>query len=300
MTLGTLKRIVEDFGDNNHTEVILDFENVLDVQNNLNPVVSQLKINSKTLILLNVNFQIITKLGIDIFNNPNNKANSEFFELFIVSDTLSTVILKTEELFTNEFIKYLIKHSIDNEGYNKINNKIPIISDFIPHISSSVYITKYIDVKRMISDDKAFFIYCLYKLSLIVRKQWLAKKPTLVCQNLNSSYIASILSSFLKFDILVFDKLGPTNKIYSTLDNKIETDKEYLIVSDVVALGTEMKIAKSLITFLGGKYLGNISLIRIETLHPEVKQYGNTSSLFTISKDNNPIEYQILTELNKG
>ena len=159
-----------------------------------------------------------------------------------------------------------------------------------------------IDIKCMISKDKEFFIYAIYQLAIKMNNHWSSlrekDKPTLICQNLNSSYIASILSSFLKLDILILDNLGPINKLYSTLDNKIEENKKYIVVSDVICLGTEIKIAKNLITFLGGKYVGNASIIRIQTLNPIDKTFDDAECVFTITKENNPFKYQIKTALN--
>jgi hypothetical protein len=83
------------------------------------------------------------------------------------------------------------------------------------------------------------------------------------------------------------------------LDNKIEESKKYLVVSDLVCLGTEVKVAKSLIEFLGGKYLGSISIIRIETINPIDKTYENTECVFEITKESNAeIGYGIKTALD--
>ena len=87
--------------------------------------------------------------------------------------------------------------------------------------------------------------------------------------------------------------------MYSTLDRKIENSKNYVVVSDLVCLGTEVKIAKSLIEFLGGNYLGNISIIRIQTIDPKHKDFRNTECVFTVDKTNNlVIGYKINTDLD--
>jgi hypothetical protein len=299
LSKSTLERISEDYKSYSDSILIMDFERISNVQENTKDKIAELKRSSKILVFQNISTSIVKTLGIDIINNPNNKLiNNDIYKFFIVSDTHTIEPVQTAEIFLIKFKEYLKKHSINPEMYFEKKNGDSNVIKLIPHFSSSVYITKYIDVKKMISDDKEFFTYCLYILAIKVSMQWLNEKPTLICQNLNGSYITSILSSFLKLDTLIFDKLGPINKIYSTLDKKIEENKKYIIVSDVVALGTEMKIAKSLITFLGGEYLGNISLIRIETISPELKTYSNTSCVYSITKSDNPIDYQIYTALN--
>ena len=105
------------------------------------------------------------------------------------------------------------------------------------------------------------------------------------------------MSSFLKWDILSIDHIGPVNKVYSNIGNKITSDSEYIVISDVVCLGTEVRICKNIINYSGGKYIGNGSIVRINTLDGD--QYKNTVSVFNISKDNNPINYQIKTALSK-
>lgn len=300
LTINTLDRVCEDFEKNERGafNLVLDCSNLKSCQNNLKKRIIQLiKSIPKVLILINVRVEIIEKLEVDIFRNPNNSLDAEnnFYNIFYVSEN-GEVNIQSVDLFEEMFVSYLkshVKHNPDEPFY---------------HHSSSVYLSTYINTKSMISADKGFFIYALYHLALKMKNNWSeiigsqeayrSDKLTLICQNLNSSYIASILSSFLKLDILVLDKLGPINKLYSTLDNKIVEEKNYIVVSDVVCLGTEIKIAKSLITFLGGKYLGNVSIIRIDTLDASTKIFDDTECVFRIRKGNNPINYQIKTALD--
>lgn len=131
-------------------------------------------------------------------------------------------------------------------------------------------------------------------------KSWNVKKKNnkvLVCQNLNSSFIASILSSFLLIDLITLDHIGPINKVYNEIEKKFSSELEYIIVSDVVCLGTEVRIAKNLIEFSGGKYIGNVCIVRIMTML-EKDRYKDTESIFEISKDNNPLDFKILTALD--
>ena len=290
LTKKTIDRILEDFDIQKKIDLILDFSNITIFPNNQKHFISTLKRNSKSLTLINITEEIVAKTGVDVIKNSNNTKSNKIFKSFFVFE-IGSIEFKENHFFEQTFTEYLEKHC-----------KEPDSGSFY-HTSSSVYLTKYIDVKSMISDKKGFFIFSIYKLALKIKKHWLDntkkdEKPILICQNLNSAYITSILSSFLDLELLIFDKLGPIDKLYSTLDKKIVEDKSYIVVSDLVCLGTEIKISKNLITFLGGRYKGNVSIIRIRTLHSKTKSYEDTECVFELTKDNNVIDYQILTALN--
>ncbi len=288
LTNNTLGRIIGDFSNHPNFNLILDFKNLKSCQNNLLLKITELIKMSKISVLKNVKKEIVDKLGVKTFTNVNNIELDGEYALFYLINA-GQINISNGDLFNEAFKKYLVSQSHNDSGP-------------IPHHSSSVYLTTYIDIKGMISKEKGFFIYSLYHLAMRIKNHWDLtlnnEKPTLVCQNLNGSYIASILSGLLKMNILILDKLGPINKLYSTLDNKIEDGKSYIVVSDVVCLGTEIKIAKNLITFLGGNYLGNVSVIRVETLLPETKKFDDNQCIFKITRDNNPINFQIKTALN--
>ena len=80
-----------------------------------------------------------------------------------------------------------------------------------------------------------------------------------------------------------------------------EDKSKYIVVSDLVCLGTEVKITKNLIEFSGGKYLGNVSLVQVETLNREdlkLENIDRTISVSSITENNNQeLEYFIYTNL---
>ncbi len=287
LTFNTLERVVVDFAKNQEKVCLLDFNNLVSCQNNLNSLISKLKGNCKLLVLFDLNNEILEKLEVGIFKNPNNELNKTGKSKFIVSDT-SDYSLPTFDFFQSGFEEILLKH------FSKKSN--------VFHHSSSVYLNGYIDVKSMISLEKAFVIFAIYKLAMKTKDHWSqlvkSRNVSLVCQNLNSSYLASILSSFLNLDIVIIDKLGPINKLYNSLGSKIENGRKYIVVSDLVCLGTEVKIAKNLINFMGGDYTGNISLLRIETIRAETKIYDDTECVYKISNENNKLGYKIFTSLD--
>ena len=132
-------------------------------------------------------------------------------------------------------------------------------------------------------------------------RDWVIKKAEkdiiLFSQNMNSSFISSVLLNFLLLDVTLIDHVGPINKIYSSFDNRINKDKKYLVVSDMVCLGSEVRIAKNLIEFSGGEYIGNVSIIRVNSMKDEDK-YSNVETIYLIEKENNKIGYSIRTALD--
>lgn len=299
ITHTTWDNIIEDCNKHqslNH-DLVLNFESLERCQNNSIGKIVSVKKLFRNIIFINIKNTIIESLDVSLYDNKNNIKNDTGYDVFYLSDNYKLNFeSSTSEIFEKAFKLYLLKYLEVNSGEN------------ILHHSSSVYLSKYINLKKFISLDREFFLYSIYHLAIKTYLHWnelfknftdSSHRPILVCQNLNSSYITSVLSSLLKLDIIILDQIGPINKLYSTLDNKIEESQRYLVVSDLVCLGTEVKVAKSLIEFLGGKYLGSISIIRIETINPIHKSYDNTECVFEIKKENNSeIGYMIKTALD--
>jgi hypothetical protein len=298
----TLTKIIDDFRkevEDSPEVLVLNFENTNAIQNNQISKISELKSLNKNLILINVKKELIKELNLlSLFNNKNNIIDEDNnYSVFNCFETGKfQVSYSTQEIFKTHFLKLL------KDNYTK-----PLDGKEIYHSSSSVYLSKWINIKKFISVDREFFLYAIYNLALKTYQKWFKNlnpldnesKPILVCQNLNSSYITSILSTLLRTDILILDQIGPINKMYSTLDSKIENNKKYIVVSDLVCLGTEIKIAKSLIEFLGGKYLGNVSIVRIQTIDPIYRSFDDAECVFVVDKESNKeIGYKISTALD--
>jgi hypothetical protein len=274
--------------------IVLDFGKINDVQMNKSDLFAELIDKTELLIFTNVSKEIIEKIGLKIFNSPSSVLVDDIYtKFFLTNESKDEVqILDREVLFNDLLLSNIIECKNDKEKNKK-------------HHSSSVYLPIFIDLKQMIVNNKSFFIYVVYKLSLKMKEKWNlddnpnkeVKNPVLFCQNLNSSFIASLLSSFLKLDILSMDHIGPINKVYSNLKNRIQEGSDYIVISDFVCLGTEVKICKNVINYSGGNYKGNASIVRVETLKPE-DDYTDYEYVFKITKNNNSeIKYKIKTAL---
>jgi len=315
----TMERILADInkeGTQKVNNLAFDFTNIVAVQTNINSYFTSLKSQGFSIVLVNVTEDIVNNLGYDsIVNAENRKSKIVFFD----KTTLGP--LKKEGysrfyFFENDNNFFPSKFRIDVVFRELFKNKL--LSYCEPHdqrhTSSFVDVSSYINIKKFISFDNEFCLYSIIRLSTKALKEWRQSAPippyfpdvkneistpVLVCQSLNSSYLVSVISNLLKLDVLILDKIGPINKIYNSMNKSIIQDRSYIVVSDLVCLGTEVKIVKNIIEFLGGHYLGNIALIKTETLKKsDISKKDATVAVFSIDRSNNKeLEYFISTNL---
>lgn len=295
----TLCRINEDLdtiNDLNKCIVYLDFDGIEHASKNLIDDLSEINNKVKHLIFINLKLKVLEQLSLsdELINNSLNEkiVSHDNYKIFYFGNEVPSVkYINPTEIFEHKVLSFIIY-------FNRQLDK--------PHLheSSSVYLTSYIDIKKMISHGTSFMMFCLYHLAKKIKENWIEnnnEKPILICQNLNSSFISSVLSNLLQLDIVILDHVGPINTVYSTLNNKIEENKKYIVVSDVVCLGTEVKTAKNLIAFLGGKVIGNVSIVKLDTLEKEdiSREKVQNFSVFNINKETNTeIKFKIKTALD--
>ncbi len=107
--------------------------------------------------------------------------------------------------------------------------------------------------------------------------------------------MASILSKLAGVDMVFLNHLGPKKKLYRELHKEqLLADRDYLIISDVVCLGAEIERAKTLIEHAGGKLKGILSVVLVDVVSNRLDK--NIISLLTLTRDNNTIKYQIITD----
>jgi hypothetical protein len=291
----TINRVIEFLkeGASEYKNIVFDFNHITACQPNLNKIIFDLKVDGFNILFLNLRKSLSEELALSSIVNPKNILNEGIFKKYFFFEN-------PDEPFTNLVID--VPSLFDETFKEKIKNYIEVHQK--PHTSSYIYLTSYVDVKKFLSHEKEFMLFSLYRLAFKVQNEWgveIDKAPILICQSMNSAYIVSVLANFLKLDILILDKIGPINKIYNRLDKTISQDRKYIVVSDLVCLGTEVKIVKSLIQFMGGKFLGNVSIIKTETLSKaDISRSDATISVFSINKSNNKeLGYNIKTDLEQ-
>lgn len=295
-TVDRLFNFVKDSTFEKQKYIILDFKSIHHIQANIISKIIEIRNLGFELVFKNLVPQIFDFLSLNIIVNEKNILNSingydTFYYFNSDSEVIYSIDLNEKKIFNQEFERIL-------------KEKNYIIEHKEKHSSSFIYLKSFIDLKKFISIEKPFVYFALYKLAMKIKYKWnqqIKDKPILVSQSLTSTFIVSILSKLLKLDILVFDKIGPITKLYNKLEKHNFDKRKYIVVSDLVCLGTEVKITKSLIEFSGGQYLGNVSLVKIETLTRKDLQLDSvdrTISIFSITNENNEyLNYYIYTNL---
>lgn len=277
--------------------IVLDFDHIEHLQPNILKKIIEIRELKFKLTFINVSENIIESLSLKNVENERNiiNDNNGYDKFYFFSDLESTIYnieIRSDKIFYEDFKNRLKKEDAYIVEYNK------------PHASSFIYLNSFVDLKKFISIERPFIYYALYRLAIKIKAKWqpdLENEPILVGQSLTSTFIVSILSKLLKIDIVIFDKIGPITKLYKKLEKHNFENRKYIVVSDLVCLGTEVKITKSLIEFSGGKYLGNVSLVKVETLsreHLPLDNRDRTISVFSIRENNNrDLKYFIYTNL---
>lgn len=171
--------------------------------------------------------------------------------------------------------------------------------------SSNVQLPRYINVKAYIEQKGLLFLglYLLCKKAIsknIIQKLIIGeKRPLLFFNSIAGSYLASVFSKLACVDMVFLNHLGPKKKLYHELHKEqLLTDREYLIISDVVCLGAEVERAKTLIEHAGGHLKGILSVVLVEVVseRPKIENEIEKVALLTLQKGYNPIDYQIITD----
>lgn len=295
-TVNRLFNYIKKIDFKSQNNIVLDFNHIEHLQPNILKKIIEIRELKFKLTFLNVSSNIIEALSLDnIVNTKNLKNVKNGFDIFYfftdINSDLYDVEIKNYKIFEDEFKKVL-------------KDKNYVVKYDKPHSSSFIYLSSFIDLKKFISNERPFIYYALYRLAIKIKSKWeieLKDKPILVGQSLTSTFIVSVLSKVLKLDILVFDKIGPITKLYNKLEKHNFENRKYIVVSDLVCLGTEVKITKNLIEFSGGKYLGSVSIVKVETLTRDdlkLENIDRTISVFSITdKNNQELKYFIYTNL---
>jgi hypothetical protein len=226
----------------------------------------------------------------NLVKESDSEHHSNFFlncDVFDTADYDNFIFKKYQELLIKK-----IEGTYLEDNDNRFSN------------SSNIYLPKYINIKRFIEERELSYLglYLLcknaIKAKLIpdLKNRNESRKTLIFFQSLNGAYLASIIAKIALLDMAYIDHIGPINKIYRTiLRNNFENQNLYVIMSDVICMGTEIEITKSLIQYENSIVKGNLTIVKIEAI--KGKKELKTSSLFTLTKINNSsIKYKIETE----
>lgn len=172
--------------------------------------------------------------------------------------------------FSDETKKYFLQSEFENicqkqistilKGY--IDTKITFLT------SSGVYSNMSLDYKRMFENSKDF----QFILSEMYYKIWCIEKEFdfLVVASKNAIALAAVLGERLGKPVIYYTSIGQKyvrqnsrDKIENQVD-AVQQAKKYLMIFDVICLGTEARILNGIINVLGGNLIGAVGMVCVQ------------------------------------
>jgi hypothetical protein len=164
-----------------------------------------------------------------------------------IIDGLGTVTEVNKKMDKNKIriiATYIKEHTISGEQYLE---------------SSNVYANMYIDVKQVFLENKVYAL-AIYELCRTMKKHF-PGDCCLVSASNNGSTIATAVGRLLKINVLYLRNLGPHVTLHDTqLIEKIIPQQKYVFVFDFICLGTEFKIAKTIVKLKKAALIGAIGI----------------------------------------
>ena len=163
--------------------------------------------------------------------------------------------------------------------------------EYYPIDSSGVLGNKYIDIKRMFYSPSHYYLVLIKMAGTIITR--FPDFDKLICSSFNGAIISTILGQLLNKEVLYIMKLGPNLSFRDKeLIYRIEKGKKYLYIGDVVCIGTEVKMAKTLVKLNNSEIIGGVVVVRY--LDP-VSLDNNILSLIEINDDDD-FDYRIFVK----
>ena len=303
---GTVSVINRELAGYNNCEILFDMIGIRDIDNDsldlFKKLINLLRNNNNTIYIGNISHDIKSSMSSIISLNDYG----EDFDIYFGADVRDAEekcksFLKDANSAFYEAVVCRIKEN--TKPYNKVSP------------SSRVRLSKYVDVKSLMESDFQFFCLAAY---MLVQKVWnkdnsmfpFAAKTSepkredacLFIHTMNGALLGTLISQLMCLDIVLIDHLGPSNKVYSNdLLQRMDNSREYLVVTDVICMGTELSNAKTILDVFGARYKGCITLVNII---PVIKDDQSSKeddtgieALYCVNKNENEIDYHIYTDL---
>ncbi|MDH3324760.1 MAG: hypothetical protein OEL89_03920 [Candidatus Peregrinibacteria bacterium] len=151
--------------------------------------------------------------------------------------------------------------------------------------SSNVFVNKYIDLKSLFLFPAIYYLL-FFELALLINDSF-DEFCKLICCSYNGAVTATILGQLLNTEVIFLMNLGPSIS-YNNIEmvENIENGKKYLFVADMICLGSEFNLTKTIVKLRKADLLGVASIINY--LKPWYSE--KTVSLIDI-QDNDSFDY---------
>ena len=276
--------------------------------------------DTKIIILLNAQKQIIDEFKDDFFNKENlfftvyNKNLINNISFFSLDGTNKNKYIKSfllEKLNSPDlFNKFTQKTYFDDLQFKLFGNKIKehikknnVIKKFEfrkgelneKHIlnSTPVHVNKYVNVKPLLEDSDIFYEICYW---LWKRISSVFKPNYLVAPSKNALAIASGLTYFFNYDIIVINQVSPITAFnnFSNIDN-IKPDSYYAVVEDFFCMGTEKKVVEGILWSKGVNIRYNVKYFPIISSDICSNHRINKMNIFPLYILDKEFQYKIFT-----
>lgn len=300
---GALQKLIESF--NKEVNYIVDF---LDCVGTINTTVAILQGFSRDNIIILAPEKLknaFSKQGLGIYEVYGEKAKKFFsivfnkegeFYTFFSSIKLQMQGVDSihffQQLLLTRFFYYDIKN---NPQYSFEKGNLKYLE------SSNVYINKYINIKSL-------FLNCNYMMLVIKGLKELLKggfksvlsDVVLLGVSNNGIILANLLSYELQVPVQSLNRLGPVYCLDKKTDRSNQfNNKKYILVSDVVCMGGEYKMAQGIVNILGSELLGGVCVVKIRDVYRNQKEnnvYALLNDINGFEINNEIIGYKIYVD----
>lgn len=221
------------------------------------------------------NVLIIEQRGImflnEIFKNKKciiTNTNKLIYERIQKESNLENII-ENEGIWYNKELDYeeikLLKKSNDIvthilRNYYLMPETVPLRETFID--SSNVYANKYLDVKKLFYKPHLYNL-AVYELCRIIYDNYQNSFDKILCVSMNGAALGAQVSQILGKDLLLIMNLGPHLSLRDKeIFNKIRKGVKYLFLGDMICMGTEIKLAKTIISIKDANWIGGVTIFK--------------------------------------
>lgn len=164
-----------------------------------------------------------------------------------------------------QFFSNIIKsiHGIDLELRKYISNKISgnLIEKEQFLKSSNIYVNKYVNIKKILLSPSDNYLI-LFELALLIKPKT-NNFDKLICCSFNGAVIATMLGQLLSKEVVYLMNLGPTISYYNIdMVSEIINKNNYLFVADMICLGTEFNLTKTIVKLHKAELIGVACIVK--------------------------------------
>lgn len=165
-------------------------------------------------------------------------------------------ILITENAFSfYESIKGQIQSVPINIIRRQILECVRTEKDLYPLDSSNVLGNKYVDIKQIFYKPECYYL-TIIQLAKTINRNY-SNYDKIICSSFNGSVISTLIGQLLGKDTIYIMQLGPNISFRDReLIKKIEPNKRYIYIGDMICLGSEYKMAKTIVKLHNSDIVG--------------------------------------------